>query len=49
MPRAPRIAPDGDPLGEGGRGLRLVRAVTDRWGVLPLPGGGKTVWFDCDR
>jgi hypothetical protein len=21
--------------------------VTDRWGVVTLP-GGKTVWFECD-
>ncbi|MET9499334.1 ATP-binding protein [Streptomyces sp. NPDC006552] len=32
---------------EGGRGLLLVQAVTDRWGVLPNP-PGKTVWFECD-
>lgn len=36
-----------DPLAEGGRGLLLVEAVTDRWGMVPLP-GGKTVWFECD-
>lgn len=27
----------------GGRGLRLVRELTDAWGVLPVP-GGKVVW-----
>ncbi|MFJ9039682.1 ATP-binding protein [Streptomyces sp. NPDC102406] len=32
---------------EGGRGLLLVEAVTDRWGVHPSP-PGKTVWFECD-
>ncbi|MBT2395297.1 ATP-binding protein [Streptomyces sp. ISL-100] len=37
----------GDELAEGGRGLLLVDAVTDRWGTVPLP-GGKTVWFECD-
>ncbi|MBC2867913.1 ATP-binding protein [Streptomyces mexicanus] len=38
----------GEPLAEGGRGLLLVAAVTDRWGVTPHPGGsGKTVWFEC--
>ncbi|MBT2488892.1 ATP-binding protein [Streptomyces sp. ISL-96] len=37
-----------DELAEGGRGLLLVDAVTDRWGVEPHPGGGgKTVWFEC--
>lgn len=35
-------------LGEGGRGLVIVAAVTDRWGVTPTPDGrGKTVWFEC--
>ncbi|MET9516506.1 ATP-binding protein [Streptomyces sp. NPDC002994] len=37
----------GDELAEGGRGLLLVEAVTDRWGTVPMP-GGKTVWFECD-
>ncbi|WP_406729834.1 ATP-binding protein [Streptomyces sp. GD-15H] len=38
----------GDGLGEGGRGLVIVAAVTDRWGVAPRPNGrGKTVWFEC--
>ncbi|MBZ9638446.1 ATP-binding protein [Streptomyces sp. PSKA30] len=35
-------------LADGGRGLLLVAAVTDRWGVVPRPdGNGKTVWFQC--
>lgn len=29
-----------------GRGLMLVSAVADRWGVDPIPGGGKRVWFE---
>ncbi|WP_405908921.1 MULTISPECIES: ATP-binding protein [unclassified Streptomyces] len=37
-------APDND--SEGGRGLVLVEAMTDEWGVEPT-GGGKTVWFEC--
>ncbi|MFF9815906.1 ATP-binding protein [Streptomyces sp. NPDC014006] len=38
----------GELLAEGGRGLLLVEAVTDRWGVTPHPtGGGKAVWFEC--
>ncbi|MEV7859062.1 ATP-binding protein [Streptomyces hirsutus] len=48
--RCPRLpVPAGrDVLAEGGRGLLLVEAVTDRWGVAPCPtGGGKTVWFEC--
>ncbi|MET7703020.1 ATP-binding protein [Streptomyces sp. NPDC005485] len=37
-----------DKFAEGGRGLVIVDAVTDRWGWHPLPGRGKTVWFECD-
>ncbi|MGP2441270.1 ATP-binding protein [Streptomyces sp. JW3] len=33
---------------EGGRGLMLLEAVADKWGVAPGPGEGKTVWFECD-
>ncbi|MFE6131677.1 ATP-binding protein [Streptomyces sp. NPDC056437] len=37
-----------DELADGGEGLLLVEAVTDRWGVRPHAGGqGKTVWFEC--
>ncbi|MFZ3570842.1 ATP-binding protein [Streptomyces sp. BH097] len=34
---------------ESGRGLAIVAAVVDRWGVVPhrASGGGKTVWFEC--
>ncbi|WP_394815773.1 ATP-binding protein [Streptomyces gibsoniae] len=32
---------------EGGRGLLLLDAVADKWGVEPEPSGGKTVWFEC--
>ncbi|MFF1492502.1 ATP-binding protein [Streptomyces sp. NPDC058304] len=38
---------DGGELADGGRGLRLVGAVTDRWGAEPTA-TGKTVWFECD-
>ncbi|MEY9488856.1 anti-sigma regulatory factor (Ser/Thr protein kinase) [Streptomyces calvus] len=37
------LAPDA----ENGRGLALLAAVTDAWGVDPEPRGGKTVWFEC--
>jgi anti-sigma regulatory factor (Ser/Thr protein kinase) len=38
----------GDELGDSGRGLVIVDAVTDRWGVAVRPDGrGKTVWFEC--
>jgi anti-sigma regulatory factor (Ser/Thr protein kinase) len=32
---------------EGGRGLVLLDAVVDKWGVTFATGGGKTVWFEC--
>lgn len=46
-PHPPHPVRDGDPHAEGGRGLLLVEAVTDRWGTDPLP-TGKAVWFECD-
>jgi len=46
-PRLPRPVV-GDMLDEGGRGLLLVGAVTDGWGVEERRDGrGKTVWFEC--
>lgn len=48
-PRLPRTVA-GDVLDEGGRGLLLVEAVTDGWGVeLRGDGRGKTVWFECGQ
>ncbi|MER5767035.1 ATP-binding protein [Streptomyces sp. NPDC001985] len=44
--RAERVDPFA--LEESGRGLLLVEAVADRWGVVPLAAGGKTVWFECE-
>lgn len=35
------------PSDDGGFGLRIVDAHTNRWGYTPKP-GGKTVWFDID-
>jgi hypothetical protein len=32
---------------ESGRGLLLVAALADRWGVEPYPPGGKAVWAEC--
>ncbi|GAA4971632.1 ATP-binding protein [Actinoplanes utahensis] len=40
--RMPRTL-DPDVTDAGGRGLRLVRDLTDAWGVLPVP-DGKVVW-----
>ncbi|MFF7126435.1 ATP-binding protein [Streptomyces sp. NPDC008240] len=45
--RLPRLAADADRESEGGRGLSLLDAVVDKWGVAPSPGGGKTIWFEC--
>ncbi len=36
-----------EPFEEGGRGLAIVAAVVDDWGVDVCAGGGKTVWFEC--
>lgn len=36
-----------NPESEGGRGLLLLDAMVDKWGVSPWRGGGKTVWFEC--
>ncbi len=33
----------------GGRGLRIVDAASDAWGVDPIDGGGKVVWAEFDR
>lgn len=29
-----------------GRGLLIVETLASAWGVTPLEGGGKTVWFE---
>ncbi|MFD4996834.1 ATP-binding protein [Streptomyces buecherae] len=39
-------APTSDPLGTHGRGLALIAALSQSWGVRgTADGGGKTVWF----
>lgn len=40
--RLPVVTSPGE--GDGGRGLPLVAALADHWGVVPYPPGGKTVW-----
>jgi anti-sigma regulatory factor (Ser/Thr protein kinase) len=39
-----------DPMQPKGRGLQIVSALADQWGVEPAPGGrtGKTVWFTLE-
>ncbi|MGW5254490.1 ATP-binding protein [Streptomyces sp. NPDC004012] len=44
LPNARRPAPDV----ESGRGLVLVEALADRWGVAPGPRPRKTVWAELD-
>jgi hypothetical protein len=46
-PQVPLTPDELSPEAEGGRGLVLLDAVVDKWGVGPGPGGGKTVWFEC--
>ena len=36
------------PDAPGGRGLRLVDALADRWGTTEVAGDGKFVWFEID-
>ncbi|HET6857315.1 MAG TPA: ATP-binding protein [Streptomyces sp.] len=49
-PRGDRLpAPAREPAeGESGRGLLLVEALADRWGVTPGPAPCKTVWAEID-
>lgn len=42
------LAIKGDAMDEGGRGLLLVNAVTDDWGIVKQwDQVGKTIWFEC--
>ncbi|MEU1116983.1 MULTISPECIES: ATP-binding protein [unclassified Streptomyces] len=43
-PRLPQIG-EPDPLATCGRGLAMVAAVSEAWGVSPQGDAGKTVWF----
>ncbi|AJE80719.1 MULTISPECIES: ATP-binding protein [Streptomyces] len=36
---------EAEPGATGGRGLALIAAVSESWGVQPLGDTGKTVWF----
>ncbi|MEU1402347.1 ATP-binding protein [Streptomyces sp. NPDC005728] len=44
LPLVPSVP---NPETESGRGLTLLDAVVDKWGVAPGAGGGKNVWFEC--
>jgi anti-sigma regulatory factor (Ser/Thr protein kinase) len=48
-PELPAVPAELWPDAENGRGLLLLDAVVDKWGVEPGSGGegGKTVWFEC--
>lgn len=47
-PPFPRqLPPPADLFAASGRGLALVEAVTEKWGVELLLPAGKTVWFEC--
>jgi anti-sigma regulatory factor (Ser/Thr protein kinase) len=39
---------DDPPMGTSGRGLYLVDALADRWGVSRTPDGEARVWFEID-
>lgn len=45
---APPALKQHEPTAATGRGLRIIEAIADRWGVEPLQ-SGKTVWFELDR
>ena len=44
LSRLPVMGEPGDAL--QGRGLHIVHSLARQWGAAPLPGGGKTVWFE---
>jgi len=43
---APVLTAQAAPDAESGRGMQLVEALSDEWGVTEHPEGGKTIWFD---
>jgi anti-sigma regulatory factor (Ser/Thr protein kinase) len=45
--RLPVCPAEPEPDAESGRGLLLLDAVADKWGVDTRGGAGKTVWFEC--
>ncbi|MFG3047568.1 ATP-binding protein [Streptomyces sp. NPDC048241] len=47
--RRPRVPDESAELTDGGRGLRIVAAYADRWGVVEAPAGAKTVWAELKQ
>lgn len=47
-PYVPQLRADSE-VALGGRGVALVDACADRWGVTPRPPEGKTVWFELSE
>lgn len=45
--RLPVFPAEPQPDAESGRGLLLLDAVADKWGVDLAAAGHKTVWFEC--
>jgi anti-sigma regulatory factor (Ser/Thr protein kinase) len=41
------VAPEPEHHATRGRGLRIVQALADRWGIAPTA-DGKTIWFEID-
>ena len=41
---APNLGPREQPWDEHGRGLLIVQSLAARWGTVPRPPSGKTVW-----
>ncbi|MFJ5995893.1 ATP-binding protein [Streptomyces sp. NPDC092370] len=46
--RVPRLPGPVADDAEGGRGLRIVDAYADRWGLTQAPAGAKTLWAELD-
>ncbi|MFD8149788.1 ATP-binding protein [Streptomyces sp. NPDC059720] len=44
--RVPRLPEPVEEDAEGGRGMAIVQAYADRWGVSGAPAGAKTVWAE---
>ncbi len=45
-PGRPVVQPPEDLTRPSGRGMVIVDSMSSAWGVDPLPGGAKSVWFE---